>query len=154
VTEADAEVEPALGQPLQRRRRSGERERLVLGVDENRGSEAKTRGNARRECERVEGCGAPSVVPDAVLGRPDRVEAEAFGECSVLGEGPIVGTRLRGCGAIERIVQSPRPSRSSIAGVSASSSILVPILPNGWWKSQGLVHRPCHRSWPKSSRAN
>ena len=96
MSEADPEVEPPARAPIEHRRGAGERERVVLGGEQHRGSHPEPARQPGHEREGVERRRGPSVVPDAVLGGPDRVEPELLGEHGVLAQRAIVRDPIAG----------------------------------------------------------
>ena len=94
VPQTDAKVEPAIREALEGGDGASQRERIVLGGQEDGRAQPQPARDARGQRERVQRRRDPSVVPDAVLGRPDRPESKLFGEHGVLGKGAVVGNAV------------------------------------------------------------
>ena len=94
-TAADAEIEAALRQLIQRRRLFGHPHRIVERQHGGAGAEPDALG-ARREIgqERVIGGEQPAVADEMVLDDPGVVDADLVGEFDLLDDAAIVALRI------------------------------------------------------------
>ena len=89
VAEREAEIDAATGEAVKRQRGSAQSDRIVLRAEQHRIAEANAGGPGDGERLCMQQRRATAVIPNAVLGGPDRGEPESLDELGLGRELPV-----------------------------------------------------------------